>query len=325
MLDRLASLQVFGRVATLGSFSAAARDLRLSQSMVTKHVAALEARLGVRLFHRTTRKVTITDAGRVYLEAATRALGDLEAAEAALSAERVEARGLLRVNAPVSFGARWVAPLLPDFARLHPRVVIELGLNDRYVDLAEEGWDLAIRIGHMPDSSLVARRLAVCRAAVCASPAYLRAHGAPRTIADLAAHNCLGYTLARQTGAGVWAFGARGEATVKVSGNLRANNGDALRAAAIAGQGVIYQPSFFVAEDLRDGALVALDLDQPPMDIGGIHAVYLPDHSPTAKVRVFIDFLVARFTPRPPWEAADDQASTSKFRAKSSGGSPAQR
>ena len=243
MLDRIASLEVFAKVAATGSFSGAARALGLSQTMVSKHIAALEERLGVRLFHRTTRKVSITDSGQTYLEASALALADLAAAEEAVAAERFEPRGLLRVAAPMSLGSSRLAPLIPEFSRLYPRLSVELGLNDRRVDLAEEGWDLAVRIGILQDSSLIARRLAPCRTILCAAPAYLAEHGTPHTVAELAQHNCLSYTLSRVTGAGHWIFGANHEVKVNVSGNLRANNGDALRWAAVGGQGLIYEPT----------------------------------------------------------------------------------
>ncbi len=304
MLDRLTGLEVFVKVAAAGNLSAAARAMGLSQTMVTKHMAALETRLGVRLFHRTTRRLSITEAGRNYLEASERILAEIEAANASVAAERVEPRGLLRLNAPVAFGTRQIAPLLAEFTGRHPLVTIELGLNDRLVDLAEEGWDLAIRIGNLSNSSLIARRIAPCRVVVCAAPSYLEARGWPKTVSSLADHNCLGYTLSQQTAVDRWAFGARAEVSVQVSGNLRANNGDALRAAAIAGQGLIYQPTFIVADDLRAGRLVALEFDQPTVELGGIYAVYLPDRHPPAKVRAFIDFIATRFAPDPPWDRA---------------------
>ncbi len=237
MLDRLTGLEVFARVAGAGSLSAAARALGMSQTMVTKHIAALEGRLGVKLFHRTTRRLSITEAGRNYLESSARILAELEAADAAIAADRVEPRGLLRLNAPVSFGTRQIAPLLAEFAARHPRVTVELGLNDRLVDLAEEGWDLAIRIGNLSSSSLIARRIAPCRIAVCAAPSYLEARGTPRTVASLADHNCLGYTLSQRTPIDRWVFGAGADFSVQISGNLRANNGDALRARRDRGTG----------------------------------------------------------------------------------------
>ena len=302
MLDRLTSLEVFTKVAAAGSFSAAGRAMGLSQTMVTKHIAALEVRLGVKLFHRSTRQLWITEAGRNYLEACARILADVEAADASVAADRFEPRGVLRINAPVSFGARQIAPLLSEFARRYPLVTVELGLNDRLVDLADEGWDMAIRIGNLDNSSLIARRIAGCRTVVCAAPSYIEARGRPRTVASLAEHNCLGYTLSRLTSADRWTFGARGEIAVPVSGNLRANNGDALRAAAIAGQGLIYQPTFIVADDVRAGALVALTMDQPTVELAGIYAVFLPDRHPAAKLRAFIDFIATRFAPEPPWD-----------------------
>ena len=302
MLDRLTGVEVFAKVAAVGSLSSAARAMGMSQTMVTKHVAALEARLGVKLFHRTTRRLSITEAGRNYLESSARILAEIEAADAAVAADRIEPRGLLRLNAPVSFGTRQIAPLLPEFAARHPRVTVELGLNDRLVDLADEGWDLAIRIGNLSNSSLIARRISPCRIIVCAAPSYIKARGRPRTVSSLADHNCLGYTLSQRQPVDRWVFGPRGEVSVQVSGNLRANNGDALLAAAIAGQGVIHQPSFIVADDLRAGRLVALNLDQPAIDLAGIYAVYLPDRYPAAKVRALIDFIASRFAPEPPWD-----------------------
>jgi DNA-binding transcriptional LysR family regulator len=302
MLDRLTGLRVFTEVVASGSFSGAGRTMGMSQTMVTKHIAALESRLGVKMFHRSTRRISLTDAGRNYLESSERILADIEAADSAVAADRVEPRGLLRLNAPVSFGCRQIAPLLSEFARSYPLVTVELGLNDRYVDLVEEGWDLAIRIGNLSDSSLVIRRIASCRTVVCAAPSYLAAHGVPRTLSDLAGHNCLGYTLGRSSGHGKWMFGSKGETPIAVAGHLRANNGDALRAAAVAGQGIIYQPTFIVADDLREGTLVALALDRPMQELDGVYTVYPPERHPAAKVRVFIDFLAGLFGPEPPWD-----------------------
>ncbi len=302
MVDRVTSLEVFVKVAGSGSLSAAARVMGLSQTMVTKHIAALETRLGVKLFHRSTRRLSLTDGGRDYLESIERILAELEAADSAVSADRFEPRGTLRLNAPVSFGTRQIAPLLDEFTRRHPHLTADLGLNDRLVDLAEEGWDLAVRIGTLEDSSLLARRIVACSTVLAAAPAYLETHGTPKTVGDLAGHNCLGYTLSRTTGPDRWAFGSRGDTVIAISGNMRSNNGDALRAAAVAGQGIVYQPTFIVDDDLRAGTLVPIQLDQPTIEFGGIYAVYLPDRNPPAKVRAFIDFMVERFAPIPPWD-----------------------
>src|SRR3569833_1989399 len=176
MLDRLTGMEVFVKVAGAGSLSGAARVMGLSQTMVTKHLAVLEARLGTKLFHRTTRRLAITEAGRRYLESTERLLAELEAAEAAVAADRVEPRGLLRVNVPLTFGILQIAPRLAAFSALYPKVAVELGLSDRLVDLVEEGWDLAIRAGILRDSSLVARRLAPCRMVVCGEIGCRRAH-----------------------------------------------------------------------------------------------------------------------------------------------------
>jgi DNA-binding transcriptional LysR family regulator len=301
MLDRVTSMQVFVRVAALGSFSAAARALDLSQTMVTKHVVALEERLGIKLLHRSTRKLVLTEGGRNYLAACERILAEIEEAEASASLDRVEPRGTLRLNVPLTFGFRQVVPALAEFSRLYPAVSFDLGLADRYVDLLDEGWDLAIRIGRLKDSSLVARRLAECRTAVCAAPSYLAEHGMPQSLDDLSRHNCLGYTLPSAIGANRWAFGIDGETVVPVQGNLRANNGDALLAAAVAGQGLIYQPTFIVGDSLRDGSLVPV-LPGYPTYQPGIHAVLPSGRQAPAKVRAFVAFLSQRFGPEPSWD-----------------------
>ncbi|MBR0670413.1 LysR family transcriptional regulator [Neoroseomonas soli] len=290
MLDRVTGMEVFSRVAALGSLSAAGRALGMSQTMVTKHMAALEERLGVKLLHRSTRRVTPTEAGRRYLELVDRILPDLAEAEALVAAERIEVSGTLRVNAPVSFGMRRLAPLLAGFSGRHPALTVDLGLNDRVVDLVEEGWDVAIRIGTLTDGALIARRIAPCPMMVCAAPAYLAAHGVPGSVHDLPGHNCLGYTLSRAVGAERWHFA--GDVSVPVRGTLRASNGDALLAAALEGLGIIYQPDFLVAEEVHNGRLVPLTLDVPPIELPGIHAVYPANRRPPAKLRAFIDFLV---------------------------------
>ncbi len=302
MLDRFTGMQVFVRVASLGSLSAAARSLGMSQTMATKHIAAIEERLGVTLLQRTTRRLTLTEAGRNYLDAVERILAEIDAAETAASIETAQVRGTLRLNAPVSFGIREIAPLLPDLAARHPELTVDLGLNDRQVDLIEEGWDLAVRIGSLVDSSMIARRLATFRTVVCAAPSYIETHGRPKTIDDLKTHNCLGYTLSRAVGADRWAFGRDGKTVIAIRGNLKANNGDALVAAAKAGQGVIYQPTFLVAHEIEAGHLIPLRLDHDAIEFGGVYAAYPANRHPPAKVRATIDFLAERWGPVPPWE-----------------------
>ena len=302
MLDQVTGMRVFVRVAAAGSLAAAGREIGLSQTMVTKHVDALEARLGVRLLHRTTRRLVLTEAGRAYLDACQRILAEIEEADHAAAAGQTEPNGMLRMNVPVPFGLLQVAPLLAAFSVRYPRVRLDVGFNDRIVDLVEEGWDLAVRIGTLRDSTLVARRLAPCRTAVCAAPAYLAARGTPRRVADLPGHDCLGYTLSDRMGADRWSFGVDGSAVAAVSGTLRTNNGNALRVAALAGMGLAYLPTFLVADDVRAGRLVAVVLDHPAMDAGHVHAVFRPDRQLPAKSRAMIDYLAARFGDDPPWD-----------------------
>ncbi|MGY1457871.1 LysR family transcriptional regulator [Luteimonas sp. A534] len=289
-------MRVFVRAASDGSLSAAARHLGMSPAMATKHVNALEARLGVKLFHRSTRRLALTEAGANYLEACLRILPEIDEAEAAAASQRVKASGLLRMNVPLSFGRGFVAPLMPEFSRRHPEVSVELGLSDAELDIIAGNWDLAIRIGRLADSPLQARRLGESPMLVCAAPDYLDRRGVPRRVAELIQHNCLGYTLSASQGRDHWAFGSNGEIRVPVSGNLMANNGEALLEAAVRGQGVIYQPGFIVGEAVSRGELVALELDRPAVDLGGIHVLYPPDGRPPAKVRVMIDYLADAFS-----------------------------
>lgn len=289
-MDRVTGMQVVAKVAALGSLSAAARALGMSQTMATKHVAAMEDRLGARLFHRSTRRLSLTEVGRRYLEAVERILEEIEDAEATASLQERRIGGTLRLNAPVSFGLRRIAGLLPDLTRRHPELEIDLGLNDRHVDLVEEGWDLAIRVGTLQSPALIARRLAPCPMVVAAAPSYLAQHGTPKFVEDLRQHDCLGYTLSRQAGAARWAFGADGTISVPVSGSLQANNGDALVLAAVAGLGIVYQPVFLVDREIRDGLLVPLRLDHEPIMLGGIFAIYAAGRRPSARVRAAIDF-----------------------------------
>ncbi len=299
-MDRVTSMRVFARAAEAGSLSAAARHIGMSPAMATKHVNALEARLGVKLFHRSTRRLALTEAGASYLEACHRILADIDEAEAAAASQRVIASGLLRMNVPLSFGSRYVAPLLPEFSARYPQVTVELGLSDVTLDLVAGGWDLAIRIGRLADSAMQARRLGDSAMMVCASPHYLDQRGVPRRVAELAQHNCLSYTLSGMQSSKKWLFGKDGDVQVSVNGNLLANNGDALLAAAVQGQGIIYQPHFIVGTALARGELVELKLDTPSVELGGIHVLYPPDRRPPAKVRVMIDYLASVFSSNPP-------------------------
>ena len=295
-------MEVFTRAAKAGSLSGAARQLGISAGMATKHLDALERRLGVRLFQRSTRRLNLTEPGRQYLEALARLLPELEEVEALIASQRLEASGTLRLNMPVSFGVRHIAKLIHAFAERHPKVTVDLGFNDRNVDLVDEGWDLAIRVGRLKDSRLVSRKLADSTMLVCAAPVYWSKYGRPQRVQELSNHNCLGFTIPTFAGPDEWWFGLERNVRVPVKGSLRANNGDALMAAAITGLGVVYQPDFIVGDAIRRGELERVALDVPTCDLGGIHILYALDHSPPAKARVMIDFLVSAFAPKAPWE-----------------------
>ena len=300
-MDRLAAIEAFVRVAELGSFSKAADRLHSSKSVVSRQVGALEAELGARLLHRTTRALTLTEAGRSYFEQAARILAELAAANASVGQLQAAPRGRLRVSAPVSFGFLHLAPAGPDFLDRHPDVEIDLVMNDRYVDLVDEGFDMAVRIGTLADSSLVARRLAPARRTICAAPAYLQARGMPASPDDLKAHECLCYSnlgLSQE-----WRF-VRPDGRpwpVEVRGRLHANNGDALRAAALRGFGLAVLPSFLVGRDFQSGVLVSV-LEAFMAQDSGVYAVYPHARHLSPKVRAFVDFLAERFGPVPYWD-----------------------
>jgi DNA-binding transcriptional LysR family regulator len=300
-MDRLANMEAFVRVAETKSFSEAARRLRSSKSLISRQVAALEAELGVRLFHRTTRSLSLTDEGRGYHAQVTRILGEIEEANLSVSQSQAAPRGRLRVSAPMSFGILHLAPAIRDFLTRYPEVELDLSLNDRFVDVVDEGFDLAIRIGRLPDSSLVARRLARHRMILCASPDYLKQHGAPNDPDDLKRHQCLCYST--NSLAPEWHFQAKDGKPwpVPIAGRLHANNGDVLRTATLQGLGITYLPSFIVGADVQASALVSLLSEFVPTD-AAIHAVYPHTRHLSPKVRAFIDFLAERYGPRPHWD-----------------------
>lgn len=301
-MDRLAEMEIFVRVVEEGSFSAAATALGLTKSAVSKRVAALEDRLGARLLNRTTRRLSVTDAGAAFHGRAARILAEAEEAEAEVSCLQAAPRGLLRVNAPVTFGVTHLGPLLPGFLGRHPELSVDLVLNDRFVDLVEEGFDVAVRIADLDDSSLIARRLCPSDRVVVASPAYVARHGAPATPEALAAHRCLLYSYLRRSGEWCLRHASGREARVRVEGAaLRANNGDVLRQAAVDGLGVTMMPTFIVGADLAAGRLVRLLPDWQDAT-GAVHAVWPAGRFTPAKVRAFVDLLVEAFR-TPPWQA----------------------
>lgn len=295
-MDRLAALTAFAAVIETGSFAAAARRLGRSPSRLSRQIADLEAGLGVRLLHRTTRALTLTEAGQAYHEHVARILAELATADQSVGCLQAAPRGRLRVAAPMSFGIGHLAPLLPAFLEAYPEIELDLALNDRFVDLIDEGFDLAVRIGRLADSSLIVRRVAPLRRVLCASPAYLAAHGIPATPDDLAAQDGLGYS--NMTPNEEWCFIHPEDGRpwpVRIKPRLRVNNGDALRLAALGGIGFGLLPTFIVGPDLAAGTLVPLLAPYLRQD-GAIQAVYPPARHLSPKVRVFVDFLVARFS-----------------------------
>jgi DNA-binding transcriptional LysR family regulator len=292
-MDRLTAMATFRRVVEAGSLSAAARAAGVPKSAVSKQLAALEAHLGARLLNRTTRNLSLTEVGRAYLERCRLILEEVEEAEALTASLQGEPRGTLRVNAPMSFGFLHLAPALPDFVARHPGVEVDLVMNDRRVDLIDEGFDLAVRIGPLADSSLIARRLGTYRMVVCGSPTYLARRGVPRTLDDLAAHDCLRYVSG--DGSDAWPFATPdgGRTSLRVRGPLRANNGDALRAAARGGLGLTQLPTFLLADDLASGALVLVLEEFEPAPLP-VHAIYPHNRHLSGKVRAFVDFLIER-------------------------------
>ena len=300
-MDNLADVAVFVRVVERGSFTLAADELELSRAAVSKYVSRLEDRLGARLLHRTTRRLSLTEAGAALFEASRGALESIEEAEETVAQLQSEPRGRLRVSAPMSFGILHLGPAMAEFARLHPRVTLDVRLDDRFVNLVEEGVDVAVRIGTLTDSSLIARKVATTRSVACAAPAYLAEHGEPEAPEDLAAHECLLYSYLST--ANVWRFTAPDgrDIPVAVNGRIRINNGIVLAEAAAAGQGIVLAPSFYVAPMLRDGRLVRVLAGYRLPELG-IHAVYPQREHVPPKVRAFVDFLVKRFGRRPEWE-----------------------
>jgi DNA-binding transcriptional LysR family regulator len=292
-MDRLTSMAVFVRAVERGSFAGAASRFAISPAMVGKHVRALEARLGAKLLHRTTRRQSLTELGRTYYDRCKEILADVDAAEGGAREGGAAVRGTLRVTAPVTFGARRLAPALVDFLRAHPQVRVDVTLTDRVVDLIGDELDVAIRVGRLADSTLRARRLAPYRLCLCASPKYLKRHPAPRTPADLARHDCIGFVVER--GRDTWSLlGPRGGRRVPIDARLTINSGEALRQAAIAGGGIILQPEALVGDDLRRGRLErVLPAYEPPSQ--PMHVVYMPDPRPPARIRQFVDFVVERF------------------------------
>lgn len=309
-MDVFASLKAFVAVADEGGFAKAARKAGAATSSIMRQVDALEEHLGAILLNRSTRSVTLTPAGEAYYAQAFRILSDLDEANQSVSETTGSPRGLLRVSLPVAFARLHVAPIVPRFLDSCPGVELELLMTDNVVNLVEDRIDVAIRIGSLESSSLIARKLAPNRRVVCASPEYIHKHGEPHVPEDLALHNCL--TFSYSTGDRTWRFAkSGGNEQVRVRGNLRANHSETLREAAIAGLGIVLMPTWLIGGDLGRGLLRSVLTDwqadvgrQMPttQSDGGIHAVYLADRKSSGKVHAFTEFLVKSFGSPPHWD-----------------------
>ncbi len=295
-MDRLKCIAVFVKVVELGSFAAVAEPFGMTAPMIGRHVRALEDRLGTQLLNRTTRRHSLTEAGRIYYERSKAILAELEAADESVALMRSIPRGVLKIGAPVIFGSACLAPALPDFLAANPEVQVEMTLNNRVLDLLEEGYDVVIRTGTLPDSSLIARSLAPYRLVACATPAYLARHRMPSHPKDLAAHSCLGF----HPGAAfdTWHFTGQGPdddvIKIQVTGPMSTNSGQALREAALGGVGIVLQAEALLLPDLAAGRLVKV-LEQYPPKALPISALYSPTRAITPKLRSFLDFLTAQF------------------------------
>ncbi len=299
-MDRLDAMRAFTKVVASGSYAEAARRLGLTRSAVSKAVMEIEHALGVRLLDRTTRRVTPTEAGLAYYERCVAIVAQVEETEIQISRLHDEPRGVLKVNAPMSFGIHYLGTAVAAFMVLYPDLRVEMTLNDRFIDPLEEGVDVTVRIGALGDSTLIARRLAPARRVLVAAPGYIERHGAPLGPGDLAAHRCLAY--GHSTAAQRWQLTRNGAAlTAQINAALWSNNGEVLRAAALAGIGIANLPTFLAGPDIRAGDLATVLPDYPPAELG-IFALYAPNRYLAAKTRVFIDFLTSRFGGEPAWD-----------------------
>ncbi|HBU30411.1 MAG: LysR family transcriptional regulator [Thiobacillus sp. GWE1_62_9] len=300
-MDALSDVAVFVQVINSGSFTATADKLGLSKSVVSKYVSRLEDRLGARLLNRTTRRLSLTEVGRAFFERSARGLLEIEEAEAEVSRLQGAPRGELRISSPMSFGILHIAPKLPAFQALYPELTVDMVLDDRKVDLLDEGVDLAIRIGDLPDSTLVARRLGLCRHVVCGAPDYFTRHGIPKVPEDLARHAALVFRY--HDSPNEWHFVAPdgSDRSVTLAYRLRMNNSLALREAALQGAGITLTPTFVVGADIRAGRLQAVLTDYMAREVS-IHAVYPQRKHLSPKIRAFVEFMTEQIQDPPHWE-----------------------
>ncbi|WP_444893754.1 LysR family transcriptional regulator [Microbulbifer sp. TRSA001] len=292
-METIAAIPIFVTVAETGGFSPAAKLLGISKSAVSKRVTQLELQLGVKLLHRTTRKLSLTEAGEHFYEHARIAYKSAKDAQDAVLQLQGEPRGRLRINAPMSFGRLHLAPLIPVFMKRYPEISIDMVLDDKVVDLVGEGFDIAIRGGDLPDTSLIARKLAPLKSVLCASPAYLKEFGEPTELEQLSAHNCLIFTYSRDVKE--WGFIKDNHLhTIEVKGNYQVNNSEALREALLQGVGIGRLPTFVAGPDIEAGKLIPL-FEEYQMPAKSIYAVFPERQFMPAKVRAFIDFAIEYF------------------------------
>lgn len=297
-VDWFASFVVFDRIATTLNFTVAARELHLTQSAVSRQIRALEDELGVRLFHRTTRRISLTEIGASFHQRCARILEELEDARRLATNLQLEPKGKLRVSAPVPFGQRYLGEAFAKYLARYPKITLDVVLTDRNVDLIDEGFDVAVRVGNLKDSSLLARKLAPVRFVASAAPEYLARAGTPKKPADLERHDCLIFSHHGTT----WPFwGPDGDQEIVVGGRLLSNNPDLLYAAALAGDGILYAPTFQIADALRTGQLVRILTEYRLLE-SRIQAVVPPGTAVSAKVRSLLDFLAEFFGPEPVWD-----------------------
>jgi DNA-binding transcriptional LysR family regulator len=302
-MDKLGAIRAFVKVVQNGSFSKAADELRLSRSAVSKYVIDLEAELGVQLVHRTTRSAGATEQGQNYYERCIAILADLKNADFAVSLLQTEPRGLLRVNAPMSFGTLHLGRAVGDFLEKYPELRIELILTDEMLDPVKDGFDVTLRIGEMVSSSLIARKIVAARRVLCAAPQYLARRGTPLHPGELRNHDCLNYGYLA-TGNQWKLTGADGDHWVQLPWRLCSNNAEVLRDAAVRGRGIALLPTFIAGADLQHGGLQTILADYASPELA-LHAIYPPTRQLSTKTRVFIDFLVERFGGRPYWDLVD--------------------
>ncbi|MCV3766839.1 LysR family transcriptional regulator [Rhizobium sp. TRM95796] len=297
-MTNLGDLEIFTRVVASSSMSEAARELGLQTPIISKRIKRLEERLGARLFHRTTRQISLTEAGEGFHERVLAALAGLEEAEAFLAGRSSAVTGRLRVSAPTSFGRMHIAPYLTRFFSLYPDVEVQLTLTDAFQDLVAEGFDIAIRIGELPSSSLVARKLAAVRRILCATPDYIAGHGAPAAIEDLETHVC----IPAHNNAYWHLSGPDGPVALRPVGPLSTNSSEVVREAVLSGLGIAFRSTWDIGPDLRSGRLVQVLPDWEGSSDVGLYAVYPSRQYLPAKVRAFIDFLADLYGPQPYWD-----------------------